>query len=252
MYKLMIVEDEQLERDALHFIVTENFPDKILVVEDAINGLQAFDRACKVKPDIILMDIGIPEMSGLETQKKILEFLPNVKTLMITAYSDFQNMQSALQLKAVDYLLKPVKPAVLIKSLQVVLEELDKESDKDGSTSHTISENNNNAVFSAISFIDKNYTNCNLTLADVAKHVHLNVQYLGRIFKKQTGSSCTDYIQQVRISHAQELLQSTSMSITEISMRVGYMDATYFSRVFKKLKKQTPARYRKAASKQKH
>lgn len=98
MYKLMIVEDEPLERKALRIILKKEFYN-IDIIEDSKNGEEAVLKAKVFKPDIILMDIKMPEKTGLDAQKEIIEFLPNVKTIIITAYEQFSYAQTAIKME---------------------------------------------------------------------------------------------------------------------------------------------------------
>lgn len=83
-----------------------------------------------------------------------------------------------------------------------------------------------------------------VTLDTLGHLTDLNPQYLSVMFKKETGCSVTDYIRQLRISTAQELLRSTSMPVGQIAETVGYEDPLYFSRIFQKKVHQSPRKYR--------
>jgi YesN/AraC family two-component response regulator len=244
MYTLMIVEDELLERKALRKIVSEAFRDKIAILEDATSGAEAIIKARQGRPDIILMDIGLPEMGGLESQKQIVSFLPFVQTVMITAYSDFYYVQNALQLKAVDYLLKPVKPKNLIESLAKVLQDLDEIQSRPKPPDVLIEEVS--AIKEAVSYISQHFRQ-EISLTSIAQHVHLNAQYLSRSFKKQMGVSYIDYMNSLRIHYAKEMLRKTDLPIYRIAVEAGFTDTTYFSRVFVKYENQSPTTYRKLA-----
>ena len=81
-------------------------------------------------------------------------------------------------------------------------------------------------------------------LETLGQLTELNPQYLSVMFKKDTGCSITDYIRQLRISTAQELLRTTSMTVGQIAETVGYEDPLYFSRIFQKKEHQSPRKYR--------
>jgi len=123
MYTLLIAEDEQLERQALRFIVDRHCPD-IKIVGEAGDGASAVREASQQRPDIILMDIRMPEMNGLEAAKAIRALLPEVRIIMLTAFDEFEYAKQALQIGAVEYLLKPLRPADLVRTLGTVLEEV--------------------------------------------------------------------------------------------------------------------------------
>lgn len=95
----------------------------------------------------------------------------------------------------------------------------------------------------AIRYISKNFMR-NLTLDDVAGHVHLNPAYFSTLFKQSTGSSFKEYLNMVRIEESKRLLANTDYSIIDIALATGFEDQSYFSKVFKKYTGLTPKQYR--------
>ena len=85
----------------------------------------------------------------------------------------------------------------------------------------------------------------NINFAEMATIFHLSVRHLNRLFKQNMGVSIGQYHEMIRLNLSKTLLKSTSFSIQEISRRVGYQDALYFSRVFKKQTKLSPQNWRK-------
>lgn len=123
MYTILIVDDEQLERQALRFILEKHCPE-CRVVGEAGDGANAIRLAAETKPDIVLLDIRMPQMNGLEAAKGIRALLPGVCILMLTAFDEFNYAKQALTVGAVDYLLKPVRPEELLKALALVVEKI--------------------------------------------------------------------------------------------------------------------------------
>jgi two-component system response regulator YesN len=99
------------------------------------------------------------------------------------------------------------------------------------------------AVRHAIVYIDENYMK-NLSLDLVASQIHLNPVYFGHLFKNETSKNFSDYLVEVRLKHAKQLLQATPLKIYEICERVGYKDIKYFYKLFKKHVGVTPSEYR--------
>jgi len=95
----------------------------------------------------------------------------------------------------------------------------------------------------AINYIDANYDKP-ITLADVAKASHLSVSRLAHLFKEQMGVTIIEYLTNVRIERAKELLLATDQNCTEICFEVGYNNQSYFTRTFKALVGMTPSRFR--------
>lgn len=104
--------------------------------------------------------------------------------------------------------------------------------------------NNNNLIESAKKIIEQNFAG-DISLEQVARHVHLSSAYLSELFKKETGMSFIDYKTIIRIEYAKKLLSTPSMNISEISGKVGYSDPKYFSKLFKKITGKTIYDYRK-------
>lgn len=94
-----------------------------------------------------------------------------------------------------------------------------------------------------LSYIDQNYMR-RLTLDDVAQQVYLTRTYICQLFSAHMGISFVSYLEQLRLSKAQELLQATDMSIPQIAEQVGYSTPGYFAKVFKKRTGMTPVQYR--------
>lgn len=98
-------------------------------------------------------------------------------------------------------------------------------------------------VNKACEYVRENFTR-DLTLEDAAAVAGISQYYLSKVFKQVKQMNFVDYLSMVRIKKAKELLKNPSLSINEVSSMVGYSDANYFSRVFKKIEKISPSDYR--------
>jgi two-component system, response regulator YesN len=125
MIKLLIVDDEQIEREGMKAILDRAFPG--LIVEQAYNGKMAVELASSFKPDLVLMDIQMPGMNGLEAVEQILVDYPHIKFIMVTAFDTFHYVQSALKLGAKDYILKPSKVSEIRTTVGKALKEIEEE-----------------------------------------------------------------------------------------------------------------------------
>lgn len=106
------------------------------------------------------------------------------------------------------------------------------------------SENASYAIL-ARNYIEKNYRNSEFNVQSVANHIKIDRTYLYRLFKEETGMSVIDYINNCRISKAEVLLIDENISIKDVAYSVGFTDQMYFSKVFKKLRGQTPTEFRR-------
>lgn len=118
MIKVMVVDDQELMRDGLATIL--NLRPEIEVVETAGNGQEAFEKAQLVKPDIVLMDIRMPVVNGVEGTKLITLALPDVKVLMLTTFKDSDLIFEALDEGASGYLLKDMHTETIVQAIMTV------------------------------------------------------------------------------------------------------------------------------------
>ncbi|UVI30172.1 AraC family transcriptional regulator [Paenibacillus spongiae] len=443
MYRLLIADDEALEREGIEWIVKRMMPDTFEIIH-AENGRTAIRKAEEFHPHIIMMDIRMPGIQGLEALKEIKAQHPNVKMVLVTAYEYFEYAKEALSLGVHEYLVKPAKRdqiALLLQRLVVEIEQeqrrrndelavrdklfqllplaetelalifmtdqvnevelehladmleisighgcalvlalpelgaekkkiyetvknaakgivkerlgcavssmvhrhmavflLDKLQtgdkvlreeafhlgselvdvlerhgiaitvgigsvgagiegirrsyyegvfastyDNQGRSLHRFEDLNlssaegngehanpsvtdsgtesayveqainqireereqrtGNVLDKAVSFIRERYLE-ELSLEDVADHVHLNSYYFSKVFKQQTGETFIDYVTRLRIGKAKELMKDGQLSLKEVCYQVGYKDPNYFSRVFKKVTGVTPSEHR--------
>jgi two-component system, response regulator YesN len=125
MIRLLIVDDEQIEREGVQVILEKSFPD--LVIKQAKNGNMAVQLAGEFEPDLILMDIKMPGMNGLEAVEIISSNYPHIKFIMVTAYDTFDYMRQAIKFGVKDYLLKPSKASDIVMTIGKVIEQITEE-----------------------------------------------------------------------------------------------------------------------------
>lgn len=123
MYDIVIVEDEELERQALRSILSENIQG-IRIVGEARSGPEAVRLIDSSNIDLMLVDINIPKMNGLEVIRHLREQHTDTKVIIITAYDYFDITRTAIHLKVDEYLLKPIRTQVLVSSINSCLQQL--------------------------------------------------------------------------------------------------------------------------------
>ncbi len=129
MYRLLIADDEPLEREGIEWIVTRMMPSTFEIIH-AENGRVAIQKADEFRPHIILMDIRMPGIQGLEALKEIKAQNPQIKMVLVTAYEHFEYAKEALSLGVKEYLVKPAKRDQIVALLQRMVEEIDQEQRK--------------------------------------------------------------------------------------------------------------------------
>lgn len=247
MSVILIVEDEILEQEFLKSVIEDEIKreDILLTCE---SGIQAITLANEYKPDIIIMDILIPELDGLSTIEEIRKFLPHTSIIILSASSDFHYAQKAITLKVLEYILKPVKPTVFKQVLRKVL----LSEDKSEVISHEFIDkkinehkrSRNSFVKESIQYIKEHFKE-KLTLEMVSSTVFVNPKYFSHTFKKEMGISFSEYVINLRIQYACDLLEKTNYPAYRISIESGFSDASYFNRVFCAQMNMTPQAYRK-------
>lgn len=123
MYKLLIVDDEALARYAFRTLISKNF-NNIEVVGEAESGRQAIELNRTLRPDIIIMDIKMPGINGIDASREILGEFPDRRILILTAYDNFNYIQQALHIGVKGYLLKPLKKEEVVEKINKVLQEI--------------------------------------------------------------------------------------------------------------------------------
>jgi two-component system, response regulator YesN len=195
-------------------------------------------------PELLITDIKMPKISGLDLSRIIKENHYPTKVMIISGYSEFEYAQQAVRYGVSEYLVKPVIKKDFEESLGRVLgKSFHKEEDKQSRTKGMQCEQRD--VITCIKkYIEENYGK-NLSLDALGEIVHLHPAYLSKIFKETTDENLSNYITEVRLQKAAQLLEQTELRIHEIMEQVGYQKSQYFSKLFKGRYLVTPKEYRK-------
>lgn len=126
MYKLLIVDDEALEREAIKYIV-RNCSLDIGEIREAANGQEAVAVAADFSPDIITLDIRMPGLNGIEAGKIIKGYNPDIKIIFVTAYESFEYAHEAIKIGVEDFIVKPASDERTIGILRDCIFQLEKE-----------------------------------------------------------------------------------------------------------------------------
>lgn len=241
MYKLLIADDDYEIRNGL----CKYFPWDSLgytVVSSAENGKQAYDFISKNKIDVILCDIKMPIMNGLELAEKLKIDFPSIYIVFYSAYEDFRYAQSALESGVKSYIIKSTNYNEIIRIFSNIKKELDNER----CISHPESEDdttfNEKIINTMKEYIDQHYNS--VTLEDLAELVHMNPDYVSKFFKKHSGMLFSQYLTQIRMNRAAELLNNVKYAIYEVSEKVGYSNSFNFTKAFKNYFGISPRDYR--------
>lgn len=261
MYKVMIVDDEPIIVEGLsRSIAWDKWNCKI--VATAHDGLEGKKSIEKYRPDIVFMDINMPEMDGLSMIAAIKSQFPNLQVCVLTGFRDFEYAREAIRLGVTRFLLKPSNMDELEEAIEAMCSNLKKkgitgdevepeeipaenEDDQDQADEDGKKESASSSfiVKNALAYIEENYTQ-KLTLGEVAEKTYVSQWHLSKLLNRHTGQSFSDILNHVRIEHAKELLKDPSLRIGDISEQVGFLDLAHFSRVFKKQESVSANEYR--------
>lgn len=249
MIKILIVDDESIERELLSKILS---PNPLLELYQVENGRLAVTYASLYDVDIVLMDIEMPALNGLEAAKRILDDKPSCRIIFITAYSIFSYAREAVKLGATDYILKPVDREDVLRAVKRAISQVEAERQlkavrPDVGTLEDCETTDKTALMMAKvkKYLEHSYMNYDLSLDSVSSLLNINPSYLSCIFKRCTGVNFLDYITNLRICAAKDYLRNPFKSASEIAAMVGYDSSSYFTRAFKKNTGLTPTEYRK-------
>jgi DNA-binding NarL/FixJ family response regulator len=117
--RVLVVDDQTLFRTGLTSLLSED--ERVDVVGQAVDGADALKQAAKVKPDVVLMDIRMPNMDGIESTRQIIESVPGTKVLVLTTFETDSQVIQALKAGASGYVLKDSTAAAIVSSIVAVM-----------------------------------------------------------------------------------------------------------------------------------
>ncbi|MBT2644644.1 response regulator [Bacillus sp. ISL-41] len=252
---ILIVDDEPRTRQGLQRTL-ESWNNGEYTILTAESGEDVLRIAQEKKIHILLSDIRMPEMTGLQLLKTLKEKGMRPVVIVISAYSEFEYAQQALKFGVINYLLKPIGKKKLIEAVEDAVKVMEKQ-ERAGLIEKVVDEkivdasnkmdSTKDTIRKAIIYIDRNLKE-EFTLKDVAAHVHLNPSYFSVLFKEQVDLNFSEYVTRRRIQRSKELVLSTTLPINEIAEEVGYKTAKYFIKIFKEIEGMTPSAYRKTGN----
>ncbi len=248
MLKVLVVEDEEMIRKGIVLAVDWAALDCV-VVGEAANGVQALEAVERYDPSLIITDLKMPVMDGLEMLRQLRERGNNAFVIILTAYDSFAYAQTALRLGAVDFLLKPFHDGELEQAVTRLKQRMDRagQGGEKGPAPLPLPElkkgDKSKYVLEAMAYIGEHYHEPNIGVAAIAQHLGISEGHLSHTFKKETDYTLLNYLTRYRIHRAMELLRDCRLKVYEVAEQVGYRDIAYFSATFKKLVGMSPSEY---------
>ncbi len=277
MYKVLLADDEHLDLEGMRtFIPWSELG--MEVVGAVSNGFSACELMERQSVDILVTDVNMPNMSGLELARRALDRKPDVRVVFVSGHQDFHFVKQALSLKACSYVLKPMDDEELVASLRQITLELEYEANRkrteeqflqimqalgaqDGRESKDARDRlaepepsdpsdlrnmpGSSRLIKEIVATMQARLHENLTLKQIAQQFAFSPNYLGHLFKEETGQGFSEMLTELRMKRARELLRDPKVKIYEVAGQVGYRYMPYFSRQFKETFGMTPMEFRK-------
>lgn len=243
---VLLVEDN----DDFRFYLKDNLRQSYKVFE-ATNGLEGWQKALAVHPSLIVSDISMPHMDGVELCKKIKgdKRTNHIPVILLTALTEEKEQVRGLQTGANDYITKPFNFEVLnakirnlltlndtlkttySKRVDIVSPELEIESSSD------------KLLLSITKYVEDNLTDTQLSVENLSRHVGMSRSTLYNKLLEISGQTPVEFIRSVKLNKAAQLLEKSDLSIAEIGYTVGFSTPNYFAKSFKAKFNMLPSEY---------
>lgn len=256
---ILIVEDNRELRFFLRTIFVQYFN-----VIEAENGIAGLEKSKEYQPDIIVSDVMMPEMDGIEMVRALREEMAtsHIPIVLLTAKSTVESKIEGMQLGADDYITKPFSAAYLKARIFNLIEQRKKlqalycasllpASSEQQATEQaepapvpSLSPNDRRFMDKVLETIEKNLDNGDLTVEDIASEVSMSRSVFFKKLKTLTGLSPIEFLKEIRMKRAAQLIETGEYNMAQIAYMVGFNDSHYFSKCFKQQYGITPTEYK--------
>ncbi|MEK3832873.1 response regulator [Paenibacillus sp. FSL R7-0128] len=251
MWKVLLVEDEVFVRESVREIIAwEELG--FTVSGEAGNGAEALEIIREDTPDLVISDIVMPEMDGVELLRRTREEGFDSRFVMLTCMNDFENVRQAMEYGASNYILKL---SMSVNSLRDTLRKISGELEKNRKADPDMPKEppppppaheeitSHPEIQKILHYLHEHYAE-DITVKSMSQYVMMAENYVSTLFKKKTGHTLIHYLHRVRVDQAIRLLTDSDLPVYEIGNRVGFVSDNYFIKIFKRLTAQTPSQYR--------
>lgn len=240
--QVLVVDDEQL--------ICRNIKSKLLrlsheytyEVHTSLSGQNALNIYSSLSPDLLITDIRMPNMNGLELVRKVREIDEDVKIFVLSGHDDFDYVRQAFLLGVDDYLLKPLSFYELSEKLQKYAWEPAEQPVE------LPSQEEQSFAQAAKTFINNNIHRP-LAMKEVADACAISYSYFSALFKDEVGATFSQYVNMQRMELAKEMLQNPTSRVADVAYQVGFTNAQHFSRAFRRTYGLSPNQYKKSLRK---
>lgn len=213
------------------------------IVLEAADGKEGLSVAIKEVPDLVICDVMMPVMDGLEFTKQLKTntATSHIPVIMLTAKNLEEHRAEGYEHGADSYITKPFHNKVLLARIENLLRQRQllknlyqgtKEAEKEISEAH-LEDRDKQFLKQLQAIIQKNLSDSEFGVEDMGQQIGLSRVQLYRKVKAMTGSSVVDLLRKARLAKARRLLETRSMSVSEVAYEVGFSAPSYFTKCFK-------------------
>ncbi|MDH6342103.1 signal transduction histidine kinase/ligand-binding sensor domain-containing protein/DNA-binding response OmpR family regulator [Parabacteroides sp. PFB2-12] len=253
---MLLVEDNGELRTFLRTIFASSFR-----IAEAKNGKEGLEKALSLLPDIIISDVMMPDKDGLELTRELRENLTtsHIPIILLTAKTTLESKLEGMEYGANDYITKPFSSTYLkarVDNLLVQHKKLQelyrtnlttpvtREQEEKPVTNEEISPNDRKFIDRLVELMEKNMDNGELVVEDLVQELAVSRSVFFKKLKALTGLAPIEFIREMRVKRAAELIETGEYSISQVSYMVGINDPRYFSKCFKQKYGMTPTEYK--------
>lgn len=249
---VLLVEDNDELRSFLHQQLSERYR-----VQVAGNGLEGWQKALQLSPDLILSDVMMPIMDGIQMLGKIKNDVnsSHIPVILLSARGAVENQIEALQVGADYYITKPFNNEFLGASIDNLLRQRKKLFDKLvkkqaavelGPGPVVVTSKDETFLKEVILVVEEKMTDAGFNIEAVAEHMHMSRTTFYKKFKSLTGLTPVEFVKDMRLQRARQYLDAGADNISEVAYSAGFSNPKYFSTCFREKYKVSPSDYMKA------
>jgi DNA-binding response OmpR family regulator len=245
-YTVLLVEDNE---DFL-FYLKDNLREYYNIVE-AVNGREGWQKTLSAHPDIVVSDISMPLMNGIELCEKIKQDprTKHIPVVLLTALTGEEQQLRGLETGAAHYLTKPFNFEILVSKIKNLLREqqsLKQVFTKQVAVKTTdvqVEDPGQKFVQDALSIVEKNISNAGFSVEELSRALLLSRAAVYKRLFVLTGKTPIEFIRTLRLQRAAQLLEKTNMTVAEVAYETGFNNPKYFSKYFKAEYGKLPSAY---------
>lgn len=237
MYKVVIIDDNKVLADSLAAQPIWNDTNGIVVqvCYDSVTGKDAISRHM---PELIITDIRLPGMNGLDLIQTVRETAQKARIIFISAYDEFQYAQRAIRLGAEDYLLKPFSQKAMEQAVYHAIQAM---NETDGA--QTEDDAANLLIKPILAWVEEHLEQ-HITADMVAAEFYMSTSKLNKLLRKYNEKGFRETRMELRVKKAKAMLRDVRYSIDDIAKQTGFQSYASFYRAFVRVFTISPTKYR--------